>query len=834
MENTISTELKCYLHEVKKPYQYIGLEYLAYNKDFNSSKVKVALAFPDKYEIAISNLGQKIIYDTINSHKNFMADRIYAPDIDFRNILKENGKELYGLESKVTAKNFDVIGFSLQYELAYPTVLEMLELSGIPIKRTNRKENDPIIIAGGPCCYNPRPMENFIDLFTIGDGEELIIELLEKYSELKEKNYSRVEIIKNLSEIEGVYSPEYPKLTKKRIYDISKDNKFTQAPVPYSSSIHDRTIIEIRRGCGRMCRFCQAGHINLPIRERKAEDIISMVKESVAKTGYNEYSLLSLSSNDYKNIESVIENLSGEMNEKRISVSLPSQRIDRYSQNLAQLVRGVRSTSVTLAPEAGSQRLRNVINKNLTEEQIIDTVLNCYKNGAKSVKLYFMIGLPTETNEDLDETAMLLSRIKYKSKEIKKEYDLKDALNITCTVSIFVPKPFTPFQRCGQFSREEIFNKIKYLLEKTKPIKGVKLNYHNGFMSKLECAMTRGDKRYNDFIEKLHEKNVYLSTWDENIDKNLWEETALECGINLDEEAQREYSSDEVLPWDIIDIGVNKSWFEEQYQLAMQNKSITPCEFNCVKCGVCSNFKTHKISDKEYKSEKQLSVKNDKEREKYKYRLTIEKTDEMCYISHLDLQNTIVKMLFRSGLDLCFSQGFNPTPEFSLGIALPLFVESECELIDIKIYNKLSPEELINRLNNVLPKKIRVKKAVLTDKTMQAIDIEAQWALYKFTPIKKGILKKEDLLYIKEEISSNDEIIIEKINKKGVKKLVNIKPSIKSAEQEQDSLYMILKTGQSEEIPSVKPEDVIRIFNSDTIFKIVRTAFFDKNMNKLT
>lgn len=834
MENTISTELQCYLHEVKKPYQYIGFEYLAYNKNFNSAKVKVALAFPDKYEIAISNLGQKIIYDTINSHKNFMADRIYAPDTDFRNILKANGKELYGLESKVKAKEFDVIGFSLQYELAYPTVLEMLELSHIAIKRNERQEQDPVIIAGGPCCYNPRPMENFIDLFTIGDGEELIIDILEKYEELKEKNFSRAEIIKKLSEIEGVYSPEHPKVTRKRIYDISKDNKFTQAPVPYSSSIHDRTVIEIRRGCGRMCRFCQAGHINLPIRERKAEDIVSMVKESVAQTGYNEYSLLSLSSNDYKNIESVIENLSCEMNEKRISVSLPSQRIDRYSQNLAQLVRGVRSTSVTLAPEAGSQRLRNVINKNLTEEQIINTVLSCYQNGAKSVKLYFMIGLPTETNEDLDETAMLLSRIKYKSKEIKKEYDLKDALNITCTVSIFVPKPFTPFQRCGQFSREEIFNKIKYLLEKTKTIKGVKLNYHNGFMSKLECAMTRGDERYNDFIEKLHEKNVYLSTWDENIDKNLWEETAAECGINLDEEAQREYSSEEVLPWDIIDIGVNKSWFEEQYQLAIQNKSITPCEFNCVKCGVCSNFKTHKILDKEHKFETHLQAKNDKEHEKYKYRLTIEKAGEMCYISHLDLQNTIVKMLFRSGLDLCFSQGFNPTPEFSLGIALPLFVESECELIDIKIYDKISPDELTDKLNSVLPEKIRVKKAVLTDKTTQAIDIEAQWALYKFTPIKKGILKKENLLYIKEEISSNDEIIIEKINKKGVKKLVNIKPSIKSVEQEQDSLYMILKTGQSEEIPSVKPEDVIRIFNSETTFKIVRTAFFDKDMNKLT
>lgn len=826
--------IQCNLFNVKKPYQYIGKEYLSYNKSFAEAKVKLALAFPDKYEIAISNLGQKILYDIVNSDERFLADRIYAPDFDFRNILLEKNIPLYGLESKKEAKAFDIIGFSLQYELAYPTVLEMLKLSHIGVLRKERDENSPIIMAGGPGAFNPKPLENFIDLFMVGDGEELIIEVLENYQRLKEENKTRNEIIKELANIEGIYCPELQNKTKKRVYDISKNNKAPQSPIPYSSSVHDRTIIEIRRGCGRMCRFCQAGHVNLPIRERKAQNVISMVKDSICKTGYDEYSLLSLSSNDYTNIESVIEELSEEMNKKKVSVSLPSQRIDRYSQKLAKLVRGVRSTTVTLAPEAGSQRLRNVINKNLTEEQIIETILNCYKNGASNVKLYFMIGLPTETYKDIDEMVELFSKVKYQAKLLRKELELRDALNLTCTVSIFVPKPFTPFQWCAQVAQEEVHNRIKYLLEKVKPLKGIKINYHSSFTSKVECAMTRADERFNNFLLALHKKGQYLTTWDENIDKQLWEDTALECGIDINKEAQRKYDLDEVLPWDIIDIGIEKSWLKEQYNNAMSYKNITPCEFNCVQCGVCKNLKTHKVVDKKY--EHSLTVKEEEQKKEipfYKYRLKITKENEMRNISHLDWQNTIIKMLFRSGLNLYFSQGFNPTPRFSLGIALPIFVESKGELIDIELCDNLKCEELITILNNVLPSDIKVIEANKITRQDPAIDILAQWAMFSFEPFKEGILKNEDLVYIKDKISSSNEIFIEKINKKGVKKLVNIRPSIKSVDINGFKINMILKVGQSDEIPSVKPDDVIKLFNNDVDFRIIRTEFYDKDMNKL-
>jgi len=827
----MNTEMLSLLYKAKKPYQYAGGEYLRYTKNFDEADVKLALAFPDKYEIAASNLGHKILYDAVNNEAELLADRVYAPETDFREQLIQNNIPLKTLDTRRNVKDFDIIGFSLQYELAYPTVLEMLRLSQIPVLRLERDESSPIIAAGGPCCFNPAPMSDFIDIFIIGDGEEVIIELMRRFYELKKQGLKRTEIIKGLSDTTGVYAPEFPKKTKKRIFDISKDTRVKKAPVPYCSSVHDRTVIEIRRGCGRMCRFCQAGHVNLPVRERKAADVIKMVQKDTKQAGYNEYSLLSLSSNDYGNIESVIEALNCEMHKKRISVSLPSQRIDRYSTRLAELIKGVRSTTVTLAPEAGSQRLRNVINKNLTEEQIIETISACYKSGAKHIKLYFMAGLPTETYEDIDETAELLRKIIFKSRELKKELGFNDALNITCTLSIFVPKPFTPFQRHAQEAQSSVREKIKYLLDKTKSIKGVKINYHSGFNSKTECALSRGDKKYNKFIYALHKKGVYLSSWDENIDKNLWEETAHECGFDIDSEAQKAFSPDEELPWDIIDAGLDKEWLKEQYKKALNAENMTPCEFKCAECGVCSNLKTHKVLDKPFKAPIPPEEKKE-ERLPKKFRLTLSKMNEARFISHLDWQNTIIKMLYRSGLDLCFSQGFNPSPVFSLGPALPVFAESICEMIDINIYNDIEETELVKTLNSVLPETIQVMKAEETAGNTPSIDVSACWSLYSFEP-SEGVLQNKDLLYIKDKISSSEEIIIEKINKKGIKKLVNIAPSIKSAWVSENKMYLILKTGQSQDLPQARPDDVIKHFCPDAVFRIIRNAFYDENMNRL-
>ena len=833
----MQTEIKKILADVTKPYQYIGDEYLAYKKKMSDEDVSIVFAFPDKYEIGVSNLGVRVLYYVVNKEDGLVADRAYAPEFDCKDALEKNNVKLYAVESKKPLKEFDFVGFSLQYELAYPTVLKMLDLADIPVKRKERGENDPIIVAGGPCCFNPKPMSEFIDLFLIGDGEELNVELMKKYKEIR--HLSRAEKLNELAKIKGVYSPILQNKTEKRICQLNNDNLPLTNPIPYSSCVHDRTIIEIRRGCGRMCRFCQPGHVTLPIRERKAEDIINAVNKATSITGYDEYSLLSLSSNDYTNIEPVIDDLTAMLCERKVSVSLPSQRIDRYNEHLAAVVRGIRKSTITLAPEAGSQRLRNVINKNLTEEQILSTVLNCYKTGADSIKLYFIMGLPTENKEDLEEMAKLLSTIRWKSQLIKKEMGLQNPLRLTCTLSIFVPKPFTPFQRHGQNTKEEIKEKLTYLLSLTDKIKNVKINYHNPFVSKLEAAFTRGDERYADLIYALYKKGAYMTSWDEYLDYSMWEETAEECGISLDEEAAKQFSKDEVLPWEVIDIGIPRSWFEQEYEKALRNENTIPCEFNCVNCGVCKNFKTHKVIDKKYEKKTTEQELQEKLEEKHnevptRYRLKLTKEGSLKYLSHLDWQNTIIKSLYRSGLKLNFSQGFNPTPKISLGIALPIFVESVTEFIDIEFFDNIGKDELKEKLSKAFPSQIRVLDLKEIPRKEPSIDNTAEWAEYEFSPIEKDIYPVKSLLYdINAKFSENEKILIEKKNKKGIKRTIDIKPSIRSISERDNKIVMVLKAGQNQEIPSLRPDTAMELFKPEINFDMKRTKFFDGSLEEI-
>lgn len=833
----MQTEIKKILADVTKPYQYIGDEYLAYKKKMSDEDVSIVFAFPDKYEIGVSNLGVRVLYYVVNKEDGLVADRAYAPEFDCKDALEKNNVKLYAVESKKPLKGFDFLGFSLQYELAYPTVLKMLDLADIPVKRKERGENDPIIVAGGPCCFNPKPMSEFIDLFLIGDGEELNVELMKKYKEIR--HLSRAEKLNELAKIKGVYSPILQNKTEKRICQLNNDNLPLTNPIPYSSCVHDRTIIEIRRGCGRMCRFCQPGHVTLPIRERKAEDIINAVNKATSITGYDEYSLLSLSSNDYTNIEPVIDDLTAMLCERKVSVSLPSQRIDRYNEHLAAVVRGIRKSTITLAPEAGSQRLRNVINKNLTEEQILSTVLNCYKTGADSIKLYFIMGLPTESKEDLEEMAKLLSTIRWKSQLIKKEMGLQNPLRLTCTLSIFVPKPFTPFQRHGQNTKEEIKEKLTYLLSLTDKIKNVKINYHNPFVSKLEAAFTRGDERYADLIYTLYKKGAYMTSWDEYLDYSMWEETAEECGISLDEEAAKQFSKDEVLPWEVIDIGIPRSWFEQEYEKALRNENTIPCEFNCVNCGVCRNFTTHKVIDKKYEKKTTEQELHEKLEEKHnevptRYRLKLTKEGSLKYLSHLDWQNTIIKSLYRSGLKLNFSQGFNPTPKISLGIALPVFVESVTEFIDIEFFDNIGKDELKEKLSKAFPSQIRVLDLKEIPRKEPSIDNTAEWAEYEFSPIEKDIYPVKSLLYdINAKFSENEEILIEKKNKKGIKRTIDIKPSIRSISERDNKIVMVLKAGQNQEVPSLRPDTAMELFKPEIKFDMKRTKFFDGSLEEI-
>lgn len=840
------------LYKATKPYQYVGGEFLSFNKDFDSAKVRFAFVFPDKYEIGISNLGVRIIYDRVNSHPRMMADRVYAPEPDFQ------PEFLYGVESKRALKDFDGVGFSLQYELSYPTVLKMLEMGGITVRNDKRRDDEPIILAGGPCTFNPLPLAEFIDVFCIGDGEEMMVEVCEVLE--KTKGMPRRQRIEQLCKLKGCWGAGVSQTVEKRLAPLTLEYASTSYPIPFSSSVHDRAIVEIRRGCGRMCRFCQPGHVTLPIRERSAEDIIKITKELIKNTGYDEYSLLSLSSNDYSNIKEVIKELAVDFNKKKVSVSLPSQRIDGFNLELANLMHSVRKSGMTLAPEAGSQRLRNLIKKNISEEQIINAALTLYENGWSKIKFYFIAGLPTETLEDMDEMAELLNKIKYRAKLIKREKDLKHGFEITCTLSIFVPKPFTPFQWCPQMDLDEVTAHINYLKEKTKHIKGVKINYHEKFVSQIEAVLTRGDANLCKYIEALYKKGCYLDAWGEYFDKNVWKETAEECGFSLEELAQKEYGLDETLPWDFINVGLSKEWLQNEHKEALkcaksgeetnQPFIFTPtCEHRCVNCGVCPSLKTRKVLAKPFKASEEAEkisaiVPQDPARAHvdpnipvYRYRLTITKKGLLRYFSHLDWQNTFHKVLARCGLNMVYTLGFNPTMKVSMGIALPLFAQSEGELVDIEIYDNLNEEEIKEIINPNLPQGAEITAVKRIERYAKAVDIEAQWAEYRITPYYKSnensLYNFEKFRYDVDKVLSSNEILITKKNKKGFEKTTDFKKSIGTYRFEDNNLFICLKTGQGSDIPALRADDLMRLVNPDQIFDITRVRFLNESLNEM-
>lgn len=594
------------LPKVEKPGRYIGTEWNSIHKNPEQIDIRFAFCFPDVYEVGMSHLGMKILYHLLNDQEDIFCERVFAPWPDMEEEMRKDGIKLFGLESRDYIQYFDFVGFTLQYEMSYTNIINMLDLAGIPIRTEDRNEQHPFIVAGGPCAYNPEPLSEVIDFFMIGEGEEVILEVMEEYRKWKAAKGGREEFLMAVSQIRGVYVPSFydveynedntiksvkpnregvPNKVKKRVIKNLKGSYFPKKiVVPFIDIVHDRIMLEIFRGCTRGCRFCQAGMIYRPVREREVEELVEIADRLIESSGYEEISLSSLSTSDFSKLNELVEKLVTKYSSKKIGLSLPSLRIDSFSLKLVQEVQKVRKSGLTFAPEAGTQRLRDVINKGVNEQDLLNSVGAAFETGYNNIKLYFMIGLPTETMEDVQGIADLTYKVVDRYYEVPKDKRGK-GLNVTASASSFVPKPFTPFQWEPQDSIDTLIEKQRYLQKAIKK-KQITFNWHEPYVSFMEAVVSRGDRRVCRAIIRAWELGCKFDGWDQYFSFEKWMKAFEDIEVDAEFYALRRREIDEVLPWDHIDTGITKKYLRSEYKKALKEELTRDCRVVCTGCGI--------------------------------------------------------------------------------------------------------------------------------------------------------------------------------------------------------------------------------------------------------
>ncbi|GAB4293987.1 MAG: TIGR03960 family B12-binding radical SAM protein [Desulfuromonadia bacterium] len=731
------------LLRTEKPARYLGGEFGSVRKE--EAGCRFVLAFPDVYEVGMSHLGFRILYGVLNAIPWIAAERVYAPWPDREVQLRSRGTPLATLESHTPLDRADIIGFTLQYELSYTNILSMLELAGIPFRAADRDERHPLVIGGGPCAYNPEPLADFFDAFLVGDGEEGVIDIAQTWREWKEGGGSRDQLLHRLAAIDGVYVPSffrvgyapdgtigeiiplkegYGRVRRRFLADLESAPFPTRPVVPFLKTIHDRVALEICRGCTRGCRFCQAGYIYRPIRERSVPTLRRLADESLRQSGADELSLLSLSTGDYSSLVPLLGALMKDHSEQRVALSLPSVRVGTLTPELVEEIRRVRKTGFTLAPEAGSERLRRVVNKGISEDELIDNARSAFQAGWRSIKLYFMIGLPTETDEDIGAIAELAHRVKRVSREVGGGGD------VTVSVSSFVPKAHTPFQWEEQIPYEEILRKQEMLRELLTR-KKLRFKWHDAPLSVMEGVFARGDRRLSELLLAARRRGCRFDGWSDHFSFRKWLDACDEVGIDP-RWYLRARSTREILPWEMIDAGVTRSYLLAERRRADEGVPTPDCRTgSCTGCGVCDFDRVRNRVHPPFSGGEQAEGRAPVDESPCRFRIRYGRRGGMALLSHLELVNLFSRAFVRSAIPLRYSQGFHPHPKFSFASPSPVGIESQADYLDVELSRWMDRIELAERLAFSLPEGIEILSVVPIPLSARSVDATTTGIVYR-------------------------------------------------------------------------------------------------------